>query len=80
MGLGLAALGDVGEGLHEAAVRQVAAANLDDVAVRHLALADRDLSRLAGVAAAADRPEHRGIARFAACDSDELVEARRVVR
>ena len=36
MGFGLAALGDVGEGLHEAAVGQLAAADLDDAAVRHL--------------------------------------------
>ena len=45
MRFGFAALRDVGEGLHEAAVRQLAAADFDDVAVRHLAFGDRDLSR-----------------------------------
>ena len=44
MRLGLPSFGDVGEGLDEAAVRELSAANLDDGAVRHQPLADRQLT------------------------------------
>ena len=45
MGFGFTALRDVGEGLHETAVRQLTAPNLDDAAIGHLAFGDCDLSR-----------------------------------
>ena len=45
MGFRLAPLGDVGEGLHEAAVGKVSAANFDDGAVWHGSFGDRELAR-----------------------------------
>ena len=45
MGLGLAPLGDVGKGLHQAAIGQPSAANLDHGAVRHRAFGDGELHR-----------------------------------
>ena len=80
--LRLRALGDVGEGLDEAAVGQMAAAHLDHGPVRHGALADRELLVLGGRRTPGGSPREfaraagLGVARLVL---DQLVEPRRAL-